>query len=360
MTLKQKMENKMKKLILTSIVMLFGLSCAFAENARAKKDVRAKFEPPAGKVLVFVGQDNASVGGTADYTNGYVDNVGVPGGITHYVYFSDGWHSRHGYDMLKGAVSGLNSTMTWGAGPMNMKLYADSPKLKDCILHISISMEGGYDRQAADGKLDHLIDELGAFLKTYENRKFLIRIGYEFNTSHNNYDPESFKKAWIRMVDKWRAAGLQNFATVFASNGTEKYSKWAPYYPGDEYVDWVGYSHFKDKKGTRGSACFKFAREHNKPVFIAESAPKGVFLDKADGPQAWAKWYEPFFQIIEKNKDVVRAISYINCNWDAQPMWNNWGNTRLEENDYVRKEWLKKMNQPQFINAEDKPVELCR
>ena len=45
----------------------------------------AKYEPPAGKVLVFVGQDNASVGGNDRFTDGYVDYVGVPAGITHYI-----------------------------------------------------------------------------------------------------------------------------------------------------------------------------------------------------------------------------------------------------------------------------------
>jgi hypothetical protein len=42
------------------------------------------FEPPDGKVLVFIGQDNESVGGTENHRRGYADRVGAPAGITHY------------------------------------------------------------------------------------------------------------------------------------------------------------------------------------------------------------------------------------------------------------------------------------
>ena len=67
---------------------LIILLCVFTGPLFAQ-DISGKFVPPAGRVLVFAGQDNISVGGTEKYHNGYVDTIGVPGGITHYVYFSD-------------------------------------------------------------------------------------------------------------------------------------------------------------------------------------------------------------------------------------------------------------------------------
>ena len=50
-------------------------------------EITGRFAPPAGKVLIFSGQDNISVGGTEKYSDGYVNNVDIPAGITHYVYF---------------------------------------------------------------------------------------------------------------------------------------------------------------------------------------------------------------------------------------------------------------------------------
>jgi hypothetical protein len=314
----------------------------------------AKFEPPAGEVLVFVGQDNASVGGNGKYQDGYVDNIGVPAGITHYIYLTDGWKNKFGYTLDKDRASGLNSETTWGAGPMSMKAYADSPELKDCLIHLSISMEGNSEDKVADGTLDHQIEEVVQFLKTYHDRAFFVRIGYEFDGSWNGYDPENFKKAFKRIVDKMREAKLTNFATVMASSGNCPIKKWKSYYPGDEYVDWLGYSYFNHNAGKNA---LTFAREVNKPVFVAEATPKGTFLDREEGEKAWNKWYRPFFKSIEKNKDVIHAISYINADWDAQPMWDNWGNTRLEANDFVKEKWLQEMKKPMYINAEDKPMD---
>ena len=78
-------------------------------HSRAADEITGRFAPPAGKVLVFIGQDNASVGGNSKYHDGYVDNVGVPGGITHYVYFSDGWTNKFGRAFSSGRVAGLNT-----------------------------------------------------------------------------------------------------------------------------------------------------------------------------------------------------------------------------------------------------------
>ena len=93
-------------------LLLFTLTAVLLVPRPGFAEITGRFAPPAGKVLVFAGQDNASVGGTADYRDGYVDNVQVPGGITHYVYFSEGWTNGFGRTFAKGSVAGLN-TETW-------------------------------------------------------------------------------------------------------------------------------------------------------------------------------------------------------------------------------------------------------
>ena len=55
----------------------------FAFGVAEAQEITGRFAPPAGKVLVFAGQDNASVGGTETHHDGYVENIGIPGGITH-------------------------------------------------------------------------------------------------------------------------------------------------------------------------------------------------------------------------------------------------------------------------------------
>lgn len=339
----------------TSLLTFIGAALILAPaTARAAEKVPARFEPPAGKVLVFVGQDNASVGGTEKFTNGYVDKVGVPGGITHYVYFSEGWTNSFQRTFAKGSVGGLNTETEWAAGPMHLKAYLDSPKLASCVMHVSISMEGNCEDKVADGSFDHLIAEFVKFIADHPKHPFLIRIGYEFDGGWNGYDPDNFKKAFQRIVDALRAKKLTNFATVMASSGMEGPGQWERYWPGDDYVDWVGYSFW----GNNGSEALAFARKVGKPVFIAESTPRGTFFDKEDHEKIWNNWFETYFKHINDNIDIIRAISYINTDWDAQDMWDGWGQTRIETAPLIKTRWLEKMAEPRFVNAADKPFEL--
>ena len=118
------------------------LLCSFGNGQEVTTKYTTKFVPPDGKILVFAGQDNASVGGTEKYKDGYVDNIGVPAGITHYIYFSEGWTNAFDRTFAEGSVAGLNTETEWAAGPMCQKLYTDSKALDPCVMHVSIAMEG--------------------------------------------------------------------------------------------------------------------------------------------------------------------------------------------------------------------------
>ena len=320
--------------------------------------ITGRFAPPPGKILVFAGQDNQSVGGTAKYRDGYVDNIGVPAGITHYVYFTEGWTNKFNRKFAKGKVDGLNEETEWAAGPMNQKAYLDSPVLERCVMHLSISMEGNSEDKVADGSYDHLIDELVDFVRDHSDHPFLIRIGYEFDGSWNAYDPVNFKAAFRRIVEALQDAKLTNYAIVYASSSGAKPQQFIDYDPGTEYYDWVGYSWWGGDHD--GKAALDFARKVNKPVFIAEATPRGIFFEKEDPQGIWASWFTKFFLHIEDNKDVVRAISYINADWEAQDMWagDGWGQTRLETAPLLKSKWLEKMAESQFVNASDKPFSL--
>ena len=318
-------------------------------------EVQGKFAPESGKVLVFAGQDNASVGGTAEYRDGYVDNVGVPGGITHYVYFSEGWTNGFDRTFAEGEVAGLNRETEWASGPMHQKAYLESAILKRCVMHVSIAMEGNCEDKVADGSFDHLIAEFVDFVAAYPDRPFLIRIGYEFDGSWNDYDPENFKLAFRRIVDALRARKLQNFATVFASSSSVKAGQFEEYDPGANYYDWVGYSWWGGEKD--GQPALDFARSVGKPVFIAEATARGHYFGKEDAEVLWNDWFTTFFKHIDDNIDVIRAISYINADWDSQDMWDGWGQTKLESAPLLKQRWLERMADPMFINAIDKPLQ---
>ena len=318
-------------------------------------EVQGRFAPEPGKVLVFAGQDNASVGGTGKYRDGYVDNVGVPGGITHYVYFSEGWTNGFERTFTEGEVAGLNRETDWASGPMHQKAYLESAVLKRCMMHVSIAMEGNCEDKVADGSFDHLISEFVDFVAAYPDRPFLIRIGYEFDGSWNDYDPQNFKLAFRRIVDALRDRKLNNFATVFASSSSVKVGQFEEYDPGSEYYDWVGYSWWGGEKD--GQPALDFARRVGKPVFIAEATARGHYFDKENAETVWNDWFKTFFKHIDDNLDVIRAVSYINADWDSQDMWDGWGQTKLESAPLLKQRWLERMADPMFINAIDKPFQ---
>ena len=218
----------------------------------------------------------------------------MPAGITHYVYFAEGWKNDFKRTFPKGSVAGLNTETEWAAGPMHQKAYLDSPVLDPCVMHLSISMEGNSEDKVADGSFDHLIAELVNFIRDHPEHPFLIRIGYEFDGRWNKYDARNFKLAFRRIVDALRKAKLTNFATVMASSGSEPEGKWEEYWPGDDYVDWVAYSWW-GQKDWEGSKALAFARKVGKPVFIAEATPRGIFLRGFAPGRVWTRCCGEYF-----------------------------------------------------------------
>ena len=156
--------------------------------------------------------------------------------------------------------------------------------------------------------------------------------------------------------------------------------KW---YPGDDVVDWVSISVFyrdlsqwnytpPTTPDIGQQSALAFARAHNKPVMIAEAAPQGYRIgaltqspiqenkpQPVTQEQIWQQWFVPFFSFIDENRDVIRAVAYINTHWESQSMWHcksgipagqpgcnngNWGDTRVHANDYIKQQWLSEVN----------------
>ena len=183
-------------------------------------------------------------------------------------------------------------------------------------------------------------------------------------------------------VDGLREAGASKVEYVWQSAAFPLdilndggYTDIRQWYPGDDYVDWLGFSLFLNPdEGPAVNVDFQpstgreligkvldLARERSKPVFIGEASPQGYDLARRtnaniaptwDGPQAegvrevsdediWNEWFAPVFRLMEEHRDVIYALAYINVNWDSQDMWDApyesgyWGDSRLQVNPYV-------------------------
>ncbi len=324
-----------------------------------------KFEPANGKVILFVGQELEAIGGTDNYKDGYYDYFPAAGGFTQYTNFLKGTNS---FGHVDKGLDGLTTLNDWGDGPENMSIPLADPDFKNSCIAIGLDISQGNDSITAAGGYDSLIYVLGNFLKGQGNRPVFLRIGYEFDGfDWNHYQQKFYIPAWKRIRNKFDSMGVTNVAYVWQSKGAgASRDVMDAFYPGDDYVDWIAYSFFIPADSSH--PMIQFARDHHKPLFIAESSP--VFMDsnnvclpldlskQADAEKAWEYWFKPYFRTIARNPDVIKAFHYINSAWKTRPMWKdnpyfNNIDARITRNDSLKTWWLRETSQDKYLKASD-------
>lgn len=347
---------------------LFLFACSETSTSKAKKEntqsTKAKFEPADGQCILFVGQELEAIGGLEKYNDGYFDHFPTPGGFTMYTNLSPGVNS-FGYTMR--GLDGIWETNDWGDGPSNMSLQLADEDFKNTALSIGLSMVN-HEKKVARGKHDKLIIKFGNWLKSLHPRPVFLRIGYEFSSDWNHYDREDYLKAYRRIKDKFDALGVENVAYVWQSHGWEEPMELLEaWYPGDEYVDWCGYSFFSRWDEAN---MIEFARKRGKPVFIAEATPtistktvkttgktkETVLSNPEQAAEAWGQWFVPFFKTIHDTPDVVKAVSYINCHWKSHNMWFTNPtfqdvDARLQISEEISAKWLEETSKDTYLQA---------
>ncbi len=373
--------------------------------------------PADGKVLFFMGQDTTTL---SEYKRDVL-NAGSgapqPGGVTLYTNLLLGGNPP--------ALAGMDGTANWGAGDVNFDTtlgqYPGAALAVGLYLSDASSGCGNQPLRAIIGRNDAdvtagspnlitqyraKVDELVNKLKGY-NRPVFLRIGYEYDGPWNCYNSDFYKEAFRYIKGRIDALGAAKVATVWQSaawpidefpdhpeynyliTAANHFDVW---YPGDQYVDWVSLSSFYNagstatQWGCRGYAVapkalqdrvLNFARAHSKPVMIAEASPQGyatgaqtkscIFSkapQSASASTIWSEWYAPFFASIEANRDVIRAVAYINTHWDSQPLWacngavgqtgcanGYWGDSRVQANTTIRASFLNELKKPIYVNG---------
>ncbi|GAA3221483.1 hypothetical protein GCM10010532_051820 [Dactylosporangium siamense] len=359
---------------------------AASGDAGRHRPLAARNLPSGDRVLFYLGQDSTTL---ADYKASVLDrdrDFPVPAGVTLYT------------NLVGAPMSGMFQPTDYGAGendfPATINSYGGGLAvglfLSDPAQTPLKALAGTADT-ATTARYRRWLDEFITYLDRTDREVFL-RIGYEFDGAWNAYEPELYKQAYryiARRIDQlharriatvWQTAAWPRVeAEPYASTAAGHWDQW---YPGDEYVDWAGLSHFYGTAFDRyqwgcedpgkiaatpaavQDSFLAFARRHRKPVFVSESAPQGfdlgkltagcIFVDPATGgpratvpvtaEQIWDTWYAPYFRFIERNRDIVRGVAYINTNWSSQSMWNcqpgacangYWGDSRVQANPTV-------------------------
>lgn len=280
----------------------------------------ARFVPPPGKTLLVLGQTLQAI---EAHVAAFPD-APVPGG----------WAAYWGIPSMDGVT---NTFLNEHGAKQNHQVLVD--RYPNTVLQSALWMvgAGGVARRAGEGDYDAVVRDFGAWAKTTA-RPIYLRIGYEFDGAHNALEPAEYVRAYARIVDILRAEGVENVAFVWHSYAAPPYGghPLEAWYPGDDYVDWVAVSlfgHLYDPTpGPYADAVFDFARDHAKPVMIAESSPiRGISASSAD---VWAEWFEPFFSLVHTRN--IKAVSFIDEDWTALDFPDiDWADARLQNNPEV-------------------------
>lgn len=251
------------------------------------------------------------------------------------------------------------------------------------VPHLSLSFTDEYGNPAdgiiaATARLDAVIDELGAIIAAFGDPVF-IRLGFEFNGSWNGYTTGVYPRAFRKVVERFRAAGVTNAAYIwcYEPDGPDDFdavldgeSAW---YPGDDVVDWFGLDlfgpeHFAAPTSPRArgdsayerSLCFlEMAASHGKPVMLSENAAVKAHVTAdvddpgfVDGTSDWETWFGPFFAFIV-NHPLIKGFLYMNQDYrnSVYDLENGWGDCRIETNSYILDHYREMLRDERFVHA---------
>jgi len=172
------------------------------------------------------------------------------------------------------------------------------------------------------------------------NATILLRVGAEMNCWENS-DPEVFKQAFRKVASAARA--YPNIQMVFSPNDiSNRNVTMEMYYPGDEYVDWIGMStyHSSNYNGWYGASSYDFdysrfyddafygvgiydndplvtiqpfvdlAKAHNKPVMISECGSSWRGADNSDQTAYAVEQVNWIYSYVNMVYPQVKAVFY--------------------------------------------------
>lgn len=177
-------------------------------------------------------------------------------------------------------------------------------------------------KDIVNGDYDYYIDKWAADLKDFGEIVF-IRLGHEMNDPYRypwgpqNNKPEDFITAWRYVVNRFRAQKVDNAVWVWSPHPA--YLLYNEYYPGNDYVDWVGVGALNYGTVALWSKWWSFDEifgdyydrlaAFGKPIVITE------FGSLAVGGQR-SQWYEQAFTNLPEKYPQLKAILFYNNNND--------------------------------------------
>ncbi|MDQ7022635.1 MAG: endo alpha-1,4 polygalactosaminidase [Candidatus Gracilibacteria bacterium] len=180
-------------------------------------------------------------------------------------------------------------------------------------------------------------DEFKKWAKEAKKEKspLLIDFAVEMNGDWFFYSgkPKLYKKAYRRIIDIFREEGVQNVTWFFHPNlQTVPYESWnlpKNYYPGDDYIDWIGVSLYGTQNPVEENIDFENTlKEFHKDILdISDKKPFALLeFGVADFNPNYKKdiWVKNTFETILSDKYInFSAISIWSEKWEEEDYYSD-------------------------------------
>jgi beta-mannanase len=200
------------------------------------------------------------------------------------------------------------------------------------------------------GKYDATIERILKVIQQQAPQKVLLRWGHEMEIINqypwSHHDPQTYIQAYRYIVDFARNLGINNILWVWSPAGNKEAML---YWPGQDYVDFIGVSIYADKKFNSASQqnnlpSFKslmsekywFADYYHKPMIVAEFGVDGSDREKR-------QWLTSAIKNVAKFPQVKALIYFNQIQPDIVPLaigQPNWELTTAQI-DILTQTWQK-------------------
>ena len=173
-------------------------------------------------------------------------------------------------------------------------------------------------KDVTNGDYDFYIDKWAEEIKDFGKTTF-IRLGHEMNDPYRypwgpqNNKPQDFINFWRYVVNRFKAQDVNNVVWVWSPHPA--YLLYNEYYPGDEYVDWVGVGALNYGTVALWSEWWSFDEifgdyynqlaAFNKPIIITEFGSLAVGGERD-------QWYMHALENIPEKYPLLKAILFYN------------------------------------------------
>lgn len=202
--------------------------------------------------------------------------------------------------------------ITWEPYVSSFPERADSPELR-------------YEKKGmaaiAAGKFDDYIKAYALKIRSY-NYPVFIRFGHEADnpaypwSATGENTSEEYKSAWRQVVSVFAALGVSNVTWVWTPWAYDTFDQ---YYPGDQFVDWIGITCLNygnasvDGKWMTFDEIYRPFRKYliktNKPVMLAEFGSTNYGGDATE-------WLKSSFNSIKSYREI-KSLIFFNSNQDS-------------------------------------------